>query len=544
MDGQLQYLDETVKRRRVERACETCRRRKERCNGSQPSCSNCLNSGRTCSYSTQPRKRGLPEGWVRSLEKVWALTILRHPQVEADVLSTLQEGLNRRDGDFAAIWTDEASEEGLLSRWKTSRLSQQLEKLLPRFESLPPRKIQVVSPLVDTSPHGVATYVSVQQQPHFLLPPNALQAIQEYFTWIHPWLPILDRTSIYESYGQWLGDSRAVGSEKKACILAIVAIHHARQSPSDGVHRLPSSSSSEELCLQARTLIPTYYRDSGLGHIQALLLVSLAYFGINLWDDGWVLLGQAIRLAILERTVTPQHSQAVTDPQDTRASGLRLALIGLFISDTLISAVAGLPSHFRADDIGHVGSPSTASTDAPTFEKSLAAVKLLNRIAPKPRTVAPPKAELESIGHDLREARMSFNQRPAGPVSPWELTPEIILLTVSMIRNNHARALQSDVEGLKADLHESLRQLETLLTEHASALEPRAVPLLWQPIFGIILNEFVKAKRVVDVQFPPGLARLLDKITTSAETIWPCFRTFFERLPTINSDTNHSLQST
>ncbi|GBE88069.1 predicted protein [Sparassis crispa] len=59
------------KKRRVQRACDVCRRKKIRCDGSQmPNnrCSNCVTYNYECTYMEAAKKRGPPKGYVESLE--------------------------------------------------------------------------------------------------------------------------------------------------------------------------------------------------------------------------------------------------------------------------------------------------------------------------------------------------------------------------------------------------------------------------------------------------------------------------------------------
>ncbi|KAH8738391.1 hypothetical protein BGZ61DRAFT_512762 [Ilyonectria robusta] len=52
---------------RISRACDECRRRKDRCDGQRPSCQPCSVAKRACNYNPS-KKRGLRTGYVRSLE--------------------------------------------------------------------------------------------------------------------------------------------------------------------------------------------------------------------------------------------------------------------------------------------------------------------------------------------------------------------------------------------------------------------------------------------------------------------------------------------
>ncbi|KAF8492551.1 fungal-specific transcription factor domain-containing protein [Russula emetica] len=61
----------SAKKRRVQRACDVCRRKKIRCDGSQMpgnKCSNCAAYNFECKYEEAAKKRGPPKGYVESLE--------------------------------------------------------------------------------------------------------------------------------------------------------------------------------------------------------------------------------------------------------------------------------------------------------------------------------------------------------------------------------------------------------------------------------------------------------------------------------------------
>lgn len=51
----------TNKRQRVSQACEGCRKKKIKCDGSKPTCTNCMNSGADCVYTQVPRKPRAPK---------------------------------------------------------------------------------------------------------------------------------------------------------------------------------------------------------------------------------------------------------------------------------------------------------------------------------------------------------------------------------------------------------------------------------------------------------------------------------------------------
>ncbi|CAG9950455.1 unnamed protein product [Clonostachys rosea f. rosea IK726] len=82
------------KRLRVSRACDPCRRRKERCDGSQPTCQRCIKAGRPCSYIPY-RKRGLRTGYVRGIEILLGLLIHSSPGTEELISAVLRHKANQ-----------------------------------------------------------------------------------------------------------------------------------------------------------------------------------------------------------------------------------------------------------------------------------------------------------------------------------------------------------------------------------------------------------------------------------------------------------------
>ncbi|KAI9480780.1 MAG: hypothetical protein EXX96DRAFT_564130 [Benjaminiella poitrasii] len=57
------------KRKRLTQACELCRRKKIKCDGSKPACNNCKRLNNTCTYSSSSKKRGPRQGYIEMLEQ-------------------------------------------------------------------------------------------------------------------------------------------------------------------------------------------------------------------------------------------------------------------------------------------------------------------------------------------------------------------------------------------------------------------------------------------------------------------------------------------
>ncbi|CAG8548036.1 8887_t:CDS:2 [Ambispora gerdemannii] len=56
------------KRQRVSKACDTCRKKKVKCDGIQPCCGNCTAFGFECTYNDTTKKRGPPKGYIEAIE--------------------------------------------------------------------------------------------------------------------------------------------------------------------------------------------------------------------------------------------------------------------------------------------------------------------------------------------------------------------------------------------------------------------------------------------------------------------------------------------
>ncbi|KAF7729309.1 hypothetical protein EC973_004565 [Apophysomyces ossiformis] len=60
--------DAAARRQRVSRACDLCRRKKIKCDGLSPICSNCQAFSLECSYNDTTKKRGPPKGYIEAIE--------------------------------------------------------------------------------------------------------------------------------------------------------------------------------------------------------------------------------------------------------------------------------------------------------------------------------------------------------------------------------------------------------------------------------------------------------------------------------------------
>ncbi|WOO84435.1 Transcriptional activator protein acu-15 [Vanrija pseudolonga] len=98
-----------AKRRKVQRACDVCRRKKIRCEGpmnsnSASKCANCQEYGLECTYVEAAKRRGPPKGYIETLEqrcgRLERLLNQLHPNL--DVVSTVGPTPDRDDFDLGS----------------------------------------------------------------------------------------------------------------------------------------------------------------------------------------------------------------------------------------------------------------------------------------------------------------------------------------------------------------------------------------------------------------------------------------------------------
>ncbi|RGP74703.1 quinic acid utilization activator [Fusarium sporotrichioides] len=118
-------------RHRVTRACNECRRRKDRCGGQKPSCVSCTENDRVCSYGPS-KKRGLRPGYVRAIEALLGLMLTTIEGSEAWICGLLQGKPDQISLRLASVEVQESdmSVDFLLDIWRKCNLCKEAGKLL------------------------------------------------------------------------------------------------------------------------------------------------------------------------------------------------------------------------------------------------------------------------------------------------------------------------------------------------------------------------------------------------------------------------------
>ena len=525
---------------RVAKACDTCRQRKERCDGEQPECGPCVARGRTCLYLRPSKKRGLREGWLHSLEKTLALVFVCCPDAEAVVLATLSTGIaNPVEHDFGARWADETHESGFLQRWRRSALAVRLRALQVELDSLPKSKLpssvdetpdapndqpsaitipvdpaatsstNVDGILPDTSlvsADGGLNRINTQGAVH--LPPDALALVEQYCTHTHIWLPIIDKHQLFRLY--YSLDAGVVGSSTDRSTALLLAVVHYAQLQRFHNRRANTGSrdeqpkAQEDLLHLAHLLIAEECEAVRISDAQTLLILVLIRLQRCEWVAGSIMLARASRItSILARdTADVQHD----DSEKHRLPHIQRAC---FCLDGILSALINVPPLYgtlqssSTHDIPVDGleewSPSVPCFDSSSSSTTARPIKSLSTFNELAHAIADfnnvrcslhsvPSTEQDSVTSELRVYALdqSGERTCPGLVSsmPHELTVQLlcaatpVLLEATRLAKEELRVHFTEPQKLMKQLQEYCELLDTAARTSVGHSLPPFWPLL------------------------------------------------------------------
>lgn len=593
------------KRQRVSRACDSCRSKKDKCDGLQPVCSTCASLCRPCTYKANPKKRGLPTGYIRSLELLWGLVFQRIRGSE-DVMRALMRSINL-PSHLATMGKEAEGSDTLLSSFKNSTVLRDIERILlvleqpeeerertlqayadadtpldvegilasseandwqipdglehretplprvspsrtSRISSIPPRSLPRSS-----RDSGVQTAHTVESQPSSLtitldagdpritptayplqLPHNAWPLLDIYFSYTQCWFPILEkhdilRTAFQYTEGNVYMSRTATGSGDHASLWAALTLASLQDASISASHeangQYSSQTSPSQLYATARDLIPGENGPYEVGHVQALLILSLIKFGQQEWTPAWMLVGHAVRIAQtlgLDQASFPLPSRS--PEQSKRPGRAKHVFLGCFILETLIAEQTSQCPSLRRDDLARVGSVSedgleewhpwedqtglrsTQSTRAvmqrgplhslSTFNRLVSLVAILNELCFYKEDLTVSRSQLESLELQLqrwvtalpRSYRIDLQSHPAKLGSPHIFGLEMTYHSISCALSLQIAVRESD-QNMPETPHRgrSIESSKLLLQLLQSYMETYSFSATG-PTFGMILN--------------------------------------------------------
>ncbi|KAI9924886.1 hypothetical protein ASPWEDRAFT_506359 [Aspergillus wentii DTO 134E9] len=441
-DGRQNAADDYTshpKRQRVSRACDSCRSKKDKCDGVQPVCSTCASLCRPCTYKANPKKRGVPTGYIRTLELLWGIVFCKI-QGSEEVVRALLRAANI-PSHLATMGKEAEGSDTLLSSWKNSIVLREIERILAfldqpeeeqekanrvstdspqeaegssvlssdtlewqipegfgdgRETSLPAAFSPVKTPklgsttnlytsratrdsgtqtlpsddvptgthgpLIDEFPQTLTTFPPSKDGTgtRLELPSNAWSLLDIYFSYTQCWFPILEkhdilRTAFRDTAGEMRVSSSSPGSGDYAALWAVLTFASIQEASITNTRQftdLPSDRPDpEQLYATARSLIPLENGVYEIGHVQAIMLLSLVKFGQQEWTAAWMLVGQAVRIS---RSLGIDHPPAAIE-EGKPAARSKHVFLGCFILETLIATKTGQVPTLRKEDLMRVG---------------------------------------------------------------------------------------------------------------------------------------------------------------------------------------------
>jgi hypothetical protein len=371
-----QVADKPVKRTRVSRACDQCRLAREKCNGTQPTCSTCSTTRRACTYTANVKKRGIQPGYIRALELALAYLFQHDPSNEILVNDKLAQG-----GPASLLLSRDSKESNKLHRrWRKARFYTDVDKLLSGGEtsrhdqseplssdseeekSMMQGPTSIVASQAQTStqvPHGQTSFYGpphplptpMQSAPasasRLSIPSDSWRLLEVYFTYSQAWLPICSKQDAlrtlysYPTEGLSLSASHAdSGQHAELWSILAVAVMHDTVSSNSHTPQRPPAMAPAQLYATTKSLIPDEVGRFELGHVRALLNLAVVNAGCSSTQAAWLLVGYASRvLQVLNQSVL------VGNPD------YKHVLQGCFLLDIILGNYLGKHSYLQANEV-------------------------------------------------------------------------------------------------------------------------------------------------------------------------------------------------
>ncbi|KAM6495549.1 Fungal specific transcription factor domain containing protein [Amanita muscaria] len=344
-----------LQRRRVWRACESCRRKKIKCDGCEPTCSQCTASGSQCTWLQTKDRAALSRQYVQELEarllhmesvfsQITPVLEQLGPSVNGGVpilastssnptpkaenpgpsssSSSEQHGSEpstpiKAEDDVSESFGQLALDEYGHMRWigGSSTMS-----LIQSFRALTTSPLHRISP-AEEDPRAPGPSVNKLYFPasvffgkiHALPGPEDVEyperdladkLVEAYFTRLHFLMPVLDKPSFLDHYRHLMDNKdnlRVVRSQ--GAFIALIFSVFACAAPLVNDHRLTSDKRIDEggmgMLYYERALTLQYISHANIqiAHVQCFILLSSFLCSVNCLPQAWLLVGQAVRSA-------------------------------------------------------------------------------------------------------------------------------------------------------------------------------------------------------------------------------------------------------
>ncbi|KAH7350353.1 quinic acid utilization activator [Pyrenochaeta sp. MPI-SDFR-AT-0127] len=344
----------------------------------------CFELKRSCTYTSNPRKRGLQPGYIRSLETTLAFVFQQSSEIEALV----NKQLAQENTVLLARGTKESNQ--LHKSWRKSRFCRDVTKALSGeqinikedrlpssddesevdvedasiLQTLPSAQLQVETPWAGDSsliPHNLEvpslpdrrrpipqqSVLSPQLTP---LPADCWKLLETYSSYTQSWLPICEKLDILKLSYSYPEEGLALSHDmpdsghhaEMWSIFAVGCTHDSSYvTGNPEAHRILNPRKLYEI---SRLLIPSELGKFDLNHVKALL--NLAVFNIkrSLLDSAWLLVGAASRIFLTINTMSE-----VASPRR------KIVFASCFLLDSLLALHLKRRPYLDKSDLAWVG---------------------------------------------------------------------------------------------------------------------------------------------------------------------------------------------
>ncbi|KAG5729998.1 Transcriptional activator protein acu-15 [Termitomyces sp. T112] len=396
-----------LQRRRVWRACESCRRKKIKCDGCEPTCSQCSTSGSQCTWLQTKDRAALSRHYVQELEArllhMESLFTQIAPVLEqlgpagngalqgalngttvsgseqtSSALSAIRELVPqdplpepstpiKSEDDVSESFGQLALDEYGAMRWigGSSTMS-----LIQSFRALTSSPLHRISPM-EEDPHAPGPSVNkiyfpasvffgkVQVLPgpeevEFPERDLADKLITAYFSRFHFLMPVVDKPTFLRQYNlimDNLKDYALIRSETAFLSVVFAVFSCAAHLVQDSRLTIgqPADDGGMGMVYYERALILQYisHPNTQIAHVQGFILMSSFLCSVNCLPQAWILLGQAVRTGQdLGLHRSPRRLLITPVEKETR----RKIWWGVYTLDRMLALALGRPLGINDSD--------------------------------------------------------------------------------------------------------------------------------------------------------------------------------------------------
>ncbi|KAE8357521.1 fungal-specific transcription factor domain-containing protein [Aspergillus caelatus] len=351
------YAEENSKLPELSVACSNCRNRKLRCSRETPACQHCRKTGSHCVYDPKRAKPGIKSGAIENIHRRLEL----QTRLTCPPLDRLEDFVLDRLGDNTPDESNQRTQPSANQSTAGSVLSA-LARELQAFNDKPSpeaagrlAKRQRVDAQVG---HSRSSLPDVDRRLVLdLLNPNTIEdALQTYFKYIHPWIPLVHENSLRRR----LFDPRH-RSKLDVLVRAMILVSGRFIQRHEAISDISVAGLATE---QARSLVVSTSMDClSVENLQALVICVFNDIGNGWGEKAWSLVGSLTRtVEYLKLTVEDEDCRSRTSiarpfislspPQSwVEAEERRRVFWNVFNLDRFCSVAMGWNTSLTSDDV-------------------------------------------------------------------------------------------------------------------------------------------------------------------------------------------------